>query len=133
MIHEIPFLGDVFTEKTTTLFVDDDPRCLLVHGSSLYPRFAVKILDDGLEGLNIHPYDYLIFSQTGWPQSEGELCFIRIGDEVIVRSIYGLFDTEPLLGTVGDRYTAFRTHRNDFIVQGRLIGRLSPEEVEWTN
>ena len=128
---KIPYIGEVSTANFSVLFAEDQYPYLKVSGNSLYIRFSVRVQDDGLEGLNIHAGDYLIFTQTGWPMRENTTCLIRFGDEVIIRSICEILDTEPMLCTTGDRYPSFRRHRNEFVVQGQLIGRISPECAEW--
>ncbi|PWI56760.1 hypothetical protein BM613_12090 [Sulfoacidibacillus thermotolerans] len=104
---------------------------LWISGESIFVRFAVRLCDHGFEGLGFSSGDYLIFAHSGWPTKEGAVCFLRIGQEAIVRRIEDVFAMEPLLSVTGDRAPSIRLHRNEFIVQGQLVGVIRANDVQW--
>ena len=62
---------------------------------------------------------------------EKSVCFVQQGDEAIVRVMQGIYDSEPTLTTTGDRYTDIILHRNQFIVNGQLVGVIRRKEADW--
>lgn len=130
-VYDIPMIGITYTRTWSDPCIDDHYPLLRVEGSSFRQRFAVELRDDGLEGLDIHEGDYLVFVQSGWPTSEEAVCFIRQGDESIVRVMLGIYDTEPTLIVTGDRYADIELHRNQYQVSGQLVGVIRHGEAHF--
>lgn len=129
--YQIPMIGAVCTREFADPRVDDRYPLVYVSGASMRQRFVVQILDDGLEGLDVHENDYLVFADSGWPTIEQTVCFICQGDEAIVRILHGVYDTEPLLTTTGERYRDLELHRNQYQVRGQLIGVIRRREARF--
>ena len=129
--YDIPMVGSVFTRNWSDPLIDDRYPRLHVEGSCVRQRFAVQLCDDGLESLDIHDGDYLVFAQVGWPTTEEAVCFVQQGDEAIVRIMQGIYDTEPTLTATGDRCADIILHRNQFIVNGQLVGVIRRKEADW--
>ena len=129
--YDIPMVGSVFTREWSDPLIEAHSPRLRVEGASMRQRFAVQLCDDGLESLDIHDGDYLVFAQAGWPTVEESVCFVQQGDEAIVRIMQGVYDSEPMLVVTGDRYADIVLHRNQFIVNGQLVGVIRHKEVNW--
>jgi len=102
--YEIPMIGLTYTREWSDPCIDDHYPLMRIDGASMRQRFAIQIKDDGLDGLDVHDGDYLVFVQSGWPSMEEVVCFCRQGDEAIVKIMKGIYDTEPYLVTICERY-----------------------------
>ena len=129
--YDIPMVGSVFTREWSNPLIEVHYPRLRVEGSSMRQRFAIQLCDDGLESLDIHDGDYLVFAQAGWPTIEETVCFVQQGDEAIVRVMQGVYDSEPSLVVTGDRKAVIVLHRNQFIVNGQLVGVIRRKEADW--
>lgn len=130
-VYEVPMIGGVYSSTLITNFLDSDVPRALVTGSSLRQRFVGQMMDDGLDGLDIREGDYLVFAQSGWPTSEGAVCYVQVGDDSIVRIMRDIYATEPTLCATGGRYPDITKHRNDFIVNGQLVGVIREADIQW--
>jgi hypothetical protein len=103
-----------------------DPVCdspnLVVRSHAPYKRFAIQVVDDGLDSAGLMPGDYAIFREQRWPNDECQVCVVAFGDDVSLRIIEDIWNTEPVLRVCGNRIPSERRHRNDFIVLGVLDG-----------
>ena len=105
---------------------------LMVRSYAPYKRFAIQVVDDGLDSVGLMPGDYAIFREQRWPNDECQVCVVAFGDDVALRIIEDIWNTEPVLRVCGNRIPSERRHRNDFIVLGVLDGivKAGLEQIE---
>lgn len=125
----IPLIPSVPSLGTEDILVESDPNgpCLAVHSYVPYRRFAMEVIDDGLDSFGLIPGDYAVFREHGWPTNECQICLIAFAGEMTVRLLEGLYNTEPTLRVSGDKIDPITRNRNDFIVLGTLDGVIKRE------
>jgi hypothetical protein len=73
--------------RTSPCLVTDNSltveRPVLTH--AMHWRFAVQIVDTGLDKFGIQARNYLIFHEQRWLTNEGQICLITMGDEITIR------------------------------------------------
>lgn len=126
----IPVFGSVPSLATTLVVEPENPPELVVRSYAPYRRFAVEVVDDGLDSFGLEPGDYAIFREQRWPNCELQICVIAFGDEVIMRAMENIWATEPTLRVAADKAPPIQRHRNDFIVLGVLDGVIKADFAE---
>jgi hypothetical protein len=128
----IPIMGAVASLQYTTMDPVYNAPNLMLRSYAPHKRFAIHVVDDGLDSAGLMPGDYAIFREQRWPNDECQVCVVAFGDDVALRIIEDIWNTEPILRVCGDRIPPERRHRNDFIVLGVLDGivKAGLEQIE---
>ncbi|MCL6600289.1 MAG: hypothetical protein K6T81_16365 [Alicyclobacillus macrosporangiidus] len=129
----VPIVGAVPSLQYTVVDPVYNTPNLMVNSYAPYKRFAIPVIDEGLDSAGLMPGDYAIFREQRWPNDECQVCLVAFGDEVALRILEDIWNTEPVLRVCGDRIPPERRHRNDFIVLGVLDGvvKAGLEELEY--
>ncbi|WP_018130971.1 LexA family protein [Effusibacillus pohliae] len=125
--YETPYVGEVPSLTTTLLEPKEDYPLLRVSTFDFNRRYAVQITDQGLDGFGIHPGDYLIFREQRWPTSEAQICLVTFGDEVTIRILEYIYNSEVTLRVTGDQIPPLELAPTDFAVIGVLTGVVKQE------
>lgn len=118
----IPYMGEIPSLTTTILETREDYPLLAVYSYDFGRRYAVQIIDDGLNGQGIQAGDYLIFREQRWPAHEGEVCLVTFGDEVTIRILEYIYNPDITLRVTGDQIPPLELATTDFAVIGVLAG-----------
>jgi hypothetical protein len=121
-LFAVPVVGSVPSLRYSIIDPVYNAPNLLVRSYAPYKRFAIQVVDDGLDSAGLMPGDYAIFREQRWPNDECQVCVVALGDDVALRIMEDIWNTEPVLRVCGDRIPLERRHRNDFIVLGVLDG-----------
>jgi hypothetical protein len=134
-LFAVPIVGSLPSLEYTIMDPVYNAPNLLVRSYAPYKRFAIEVVDDGLDSAGLMPGDYAIFREQRWPNDEYQVCVVAFGDDVVLRIIEDIWNTEPILRVCGDRILPERRHRNDFIVLGVLDGVVKSglEQIEQVN
>jgi hypothetical protein len=140
-LFAVPVVGSVPSLQYTIMDPVYNAPNLLVRSYAPYKRFAIQVIDDGLDSAGLMSGDYAIFREQRWPNDECQVCVVAFGDDVALRIIEDIWNTEPKLRVCGARIPSERRHRNDFIVLGVLDGvvkaglevieQVSNDEFDW--
>jgi hypothetical protein len=140
-LFAVPVVGSVPSLQYTIMDPVYHAPNLLVRSYAPYKRFAIQVVDDGLDSAGLMPGDYAIFREQRWPNVECQVCVVAFGDDVALRIVEDIWNTEPILRVCGDRIPSERRHRNDFIVLGVLDGvvkaglevieQVSNDDIDW--
>lgn len=126
-----PLIGEFYVSSFTPVFIEDNYPLMRMAVAEYEKRFVVQLGDDGLENWGIRQGDYLIFRHQGWPTEHGQLCFIQMGDDAILRIIPDMWAPEVDLLAANDKYEPISTHRNQFVVTGVCYGvKRQDSEIE---
>ncbi|MCL6445048.1 MAG: hypothetical protein K6T83_16600 [Alicyclobacillus sp.] len=117
-MYPIPYLGVFYVSKPVDYLADDALGMFMARDPAPWPRFAVQIGDDGLEGLGIATGDYLIFRLRQWVNGEGEIVFAWIDGEAIVRLAWNIWSDTVTLSASGARYPDISVSRELLIITG---------------
>lgn len=126
----VPLIGSVPSLDMTMVSEPDRSPQLRVKSWSPHRRFAIEACDDGLDSFGLSAGNYGIFREQRWPDNECQICCIAFGDNVTLRILEGLYDTEPTLRVAGDKIEPIMRHRNEFIVLGILDGVIDVDFAE---
>lgn len=116
----VPIMGSVPSLMTTTIEPPENPIELLVQSHAMYRRFAVQIVDTGLDTFGIQAKDYLIFREQRWPTNEGQICLITMGDEITIRMMEYINNPMVTLRVGADQISELELATTDFCVIGVL-------------
>ncbi|WAH38572.1 hypothetical protein [Alicyclobacillus dauci] len=129
-LYPVPVFGAVPSLSMTFAESISNPPQLAVKSFAPYKRFAVEIIDDGLDTAGLLSGDYAIFREQGWPNDELQVVCVAFGNNVTIRILEGIQMREPVLRTARDAVREQR-HRNDFIVLGVLDGIIKSDFVKF--
>jgi hypothetical protein len=131
-LYVVPIMGAIPSLQFTMMDPVYNTPNLIVRSYAPYKRFAIQVVDDGLNSAGLIPGDYAIFREQRWPNDECQVCLVAFGDDAALRIIEDIWNTEPILRVCGDRIPPERRHRNDFIVLGVLDGivKAGLEQIE---
>lgn len=128
--YPVAVYGAIPSLHTTYIDGVSTPLQLAVKSYAPYKRFAVEIVDDGLDTAGLRIGDYAIFREQGWPNDELQVVCVAFGNDMTLRILQGIQSREPILRTSRDVVSEQR-HRNDFIVLGVLDGIIKSDFVEF--
>jgi SOS-response transcriptional repressor LexA len=126
-MYPVPLMGSLGALENTYMVWSDSSKFIMTKSHTPYRRFAIQVLDDGLDSFGLVSGSYAIFREQGWPNNECQICVIAFGDEATIRLMENIYSTEPTLRVSGDRINPIEPHRNDFIVLGVLDGVIHQE------
>lgn len=126
----VPYMGSLPTLTMGSMSTEQPAAYVRVKSWLPTRRFAVCAEDDGLDSFGLSPGNIAIFREQRWPDNECQICCIAFGDDVTLRILEGLYDTEPTLRVSGDKIEPIVRHRNEFIVLGILDGVIDLEFAE---
>lgn len=125
--YPVPIMGSLSSLANTQMIWSDSSQFVMTRSYAPYRRFALQVIDDGLDSFGLIPGSYAIFREQGWPNIECQICVIAFGEEATIRLIENIYDTEPTLRVSGDKIEPIQRHRNDFIVLGVLDGVITAD------
>ncbi|WP_436664365.1 hypothetical protein ACOALA_10140 [Alicyclobacillus acidoterrestris] len=80
-MNAVPVYGGIPCLHTTYAEKISKPLQLAVKSYAPYKRFAVEIVDDGLDTAGLRIGDYAIFREQGWPNDELQVVCIAFGND----------------------------------------------------
>ncbi|MFB5189034.1 hypothetical protein [Alicyclobacillus fastidiosus] len=128
--YPVSVYGAIPSLNVTYVDTVSNPPQLAVKSYAPYKRFAVEIVDDGLDTAGLRTGDYAVFREQGWPNDELQVVCVAFGNDMTLRILEGIQIREPFLRTARDVIREQR-HRNDFIVLGVLDGIIKADFVEF--
>jgi len=125
-IH-IPTYGTVTALELTTLDPPVNAPELVVTSYAPYQRFAIQIGDEGLDSFGLQPGDWAVFRGQRWPSKECQVCLITMGDEVTLRVMENIHNSEVVLRVSGEKIPSSELAPTEFSVIGVLDGVIRQE------
>jgi SOS-response transcriptional repressor LexA len=123
----IPMFGPVPSLTTTLLETPENPPDLVVRGYAPYRRYAVQVVDDGLDSFGLELGDFAVFREQRWPNRECQICLVTFGDEVTMRLLEYINNPEVTLRVSGEKIPPLELAPTDFVVIGVLDGVIKAE------